>query len=177
MLNNKNKIFDFDETIISKMPINYEKMKKELQNILKCTNMDSMYDSINKYSENESVKKECYMLIDTYELDAINNVTINDCIMDMYLKSSYKIIVSRNGYIPIKYFFEKNNLPLPDFISCRDNCSNLKPNPEQINIIFNKFSNLNKNNIIIIGDSWHDIELAKNVGSCYLHPKNLLSEQ
>jgi HAD superfamily hydrolase (TIGR01549 family) len=162
--NEKNLIFDFDGTLISKMPINYEKMKKELQNILKCENMNSMYDAINKNSEHELVKKECYILIDKYELDAINHITINNDIMDMYLNSPYKIIVSRNGYIPIKYFFEKNNLPLPDFISCRDNCSILKPNTEQIDIIFSNFNNLNKNNIIIVGDSWHDIELAKNVG-------------
>ena len=50
----------------------------------------------------------------------------------------------------LRKFFIKNKLPLPDFICCRDNCVNLKPNLEQINIIFDKFNYLNKNNICIV---------------------------
>jgi HAD superfamily hydrolase (TIGR01549 family) len=164
---NKYKIFDFDGTIIDKMEIDYIKLKKELQNILQSDHIDFMYESI-KNSKNENIKNECYRLIDTYELDALNNAKIKKDIMDMYLNSFHKIIVSRNGSIPILSFFKNNNLTLPDFISCRDNCLNLKPHTEQIDIIFNYFNELNKDNIILIGDSWHDIELAKNIGCEYM---------
>lgn len=161
-------IFDFDGTLIRHMKIDYIKMKEELKNILKCDNMDSMYESIRTHSKTDFVKKECYDLIDDYELKALCNVEINSKIMDMYLSSPYKIVVSRNGLIPISSFFKTRNLPLPDFISCRDNCLNLKPNLEQIDVIFQKFNNLNKDNIIIVGDSWHDSELAKNIGCEFL---------
>jgi phosphoglycolate phosphatase-like HAD superfamily hydrolase len=168
-----NIIFDFDGTLITTMQIDYPKMKNELQKILQCENMNSMYESINIYSKNEKMKKDCYDLIDKYESDSLKHVKINNSIMEMYLKSKYKIIVSRNGITPITYFFKNNNLPMPDFISCRNNCIKLKPHQEQIDIIFNNFNQLNKNNITIVGDSWHDEELAKNIGCEFLN-SNLL---
>jgi histidinol phosphatase-like enzyme len=174
--NNKNNIFDFDGTLITHMNIDYVKMKNELKLILKCDNMDSMYESIRNHSKTDFVKKECYDLIDKYELNALYNVEINSKFMDMYLSSPYKIIVSRNGLIPITHFLKTRDLPLPDFISCRDNCLNLKPDTEQIDVIFQNFNNLNKDNIIIIGDSWHDSELAKNIGCEFLDvTKEMLS--
>jgi phosphoglycolate phosphatase-like HAD superfamily hydrolase len=72
--------------------------------------------------------------------------------------------LSRNGKKVINNLFTKYNLPLPDFISCRDNCTNLKPDLEQIEIILKKFNCLNKNNICIVGDSWHDEQLSKKIG-------------
>jgi HAD superfamily hydrolase (TIGR01549 family) len=158
-----NYIFDFDGTIIKTMCIDYTILKNDIKKILGIQrDLDSMYESINNFPEK---KQKCYELIDSYELNEINNyIIINKKILDLYIKSNYKIIISRNGLKVINYFFEKHNLPKPDFISCRDNCNYLKPNIEQINIILTKFPFLNKNNICIVGDSWHDKQLANNFG-------------
>jgi len=157
-----NYIFDFDGTIIKTMCIDYKTLKNDIKKILEIeteTDLHSMYETINNFPEK---KEKCYKIIDSYELNEINNIIINEEILNLYLKSNYKIIISRNGLKVINYLFEKYNLPKPDFISCRDNCNFLKPNIEQINIIISKFPFFNKNNICIVGDSWHDKQLANN---------------
>ena len=164
-----NYIFDFDGTIISQLNIDYCKLKNELKNILNYNNdVTPMFDKIIELSNNETQKQKCFKLIDKYEDDALNKIIINQKIINMYLNSKYKIILSRNGNRVINKFFQIYNLPKPDFISCRDNCSKLKPHLCQFNTIVQKFNNLNKDNIIMVGDSWHDEILAKNFGCQFL---------
>ena len=157
-------IFDFDGTIIETMNINYKKLKNELKEILNVNTITPMYEIINNHIEKKQI---CFNLIDKYEMNCLNQIKPKLDILDLYKKSPLKIILSRNGRQIIENFFKKNNLPLPDFICCRDNCINLKPNIEQINIIFKKFNYLNKNNICIVGDSWHDEQLSENIGCSY----------
>ena len=156
-----NFIFDFDGTLIETMNLDYIKLKHKLKNILKCEQITPMYEIINTHIDK---KKECYDLIDNFEIDYLSKIEIRKDIMNLYKNSKLKIILSRNGEKVINKFFIYNNLPMPDFISCRDNCIQLKPELEQIQIIFDKYKCLNKNNICIIGDSWHDEQLSKNVG-------------
>jgi HAD superfamily hydrolase (TIGR01549 family) len=152
-------IFDFDGTLVH-MDIDYNKMKKELENILD-KKIKFIYETINE--SNAEIKRKCYDLIDTYEIESLKKCKIKEDILHLYINSKYKFVLSRNGLKPILFFFKHYRLPEPDFISCRDNCNNLKPNPEQIDIIINKFPFLNYNNIVIIGDSWHDEELSTNI--------------
>lgn len=156
-----NFIFDFDGTLIETMDIDYTKLKYKLKDILQCEQITPMYQIINSYLYK---KQECYDLIDKFEIDYLSNIKIRKDIINLYKNSKLKIILSRNGEKVIKIFFTNNNLPLPDFISCRDNCIKLKPNSEQMQIIFDKYKFLNKNNICIVGDSWHDEELSKKIG-------------
>tara|TARA_B100000575_G_C23029328_1_gene592671 strand:- start:204 stop:695 length:492 start_codon:yes stop_codon:yes gene_type:complete len=156
-----NYIFDFDGTLIETMNLDYIKLKNKLKNILKCERITPMYEIINKHIDK---KQECYDLIDNFEIDYLSKIKIRKDVMKLYKESQFKLILSRNGEKVIRKFFISNNLPLPDFISCRDNCIQLKPDLEQINVIFNKFKYLNKNNICIVGDSWHDEELSKKIG-------------
>lgn len=154
-------IFDFDGTLIEKMNINYIKLKNELKNILKYDGeLTPMYEIINK--QPDSKKQECFKLIDKYEFDIIEDCKVNSKVLDIYKRMKYKIIMSRNGQCLIEHFFKNNNLSMPDFIACRDNCKNLKPHNDHLKIIFNSFSFLNKHNAVIIGDSWHDEQIAKN---------------
>lgn len=164
-----NYIFDFDGTIISKLNINYTKLKNELKHILNYDGeLTPMFDKINELSKDKFQKQKCFYLIDKYELEALKNIKINKEIIDIYLKSKYKIILSRNGNKVINKFFNDYQINKPHFISCRDNCTRLKPNIQQIEIIMHKFKDLNKNNITMVGDSWHDEKLAKNIGCQYL---------
>lgn len=163
-----NYIFDFDGTLISKLLIDYIEMKNKLKYILNYDGeLSPMIDKIYELSDNSNVIQKCFDLIDNYELMALDNYKINKDILDLYNESTLKIILSRNGRKVINKFFYKNNLIIPDFISCRDNCINFKPNIEQLEVIIDKYPQLNNNNIIIVGDSWHDKMLAKNYGCKY----------
>jgi len=154
-------IFDFDGTIIEKMKIDYQNLKNELKQILDVDNITPMYDIINKNLQKKDI---CFKIIDKYELEYLSKIKINKDILKLYQQSNPKIILSRNGSKIISEFLKKNNLEQPVFISCRDNCLNLKPHLEQIQIIFNTFKYLNKDNICIVGDSWHDKQISKNIG-------------
>jgi len=158
-------IFDFDGTIVS-MDIDYNKMKKELEIILG-TKIKFIYETIGENS-NYEIKRKCYDLIDEYEIESLKRCKIKEDILKLYIDSPDKFILSRNGLKPILFFFEYYGLPKPHFISCRDNCKYLKPNIEQIDIIIKNFSFLNYNNIVIIGDSWHDEQLAFNISCKYI---------
>jgi phosphoglycolate phosphatase-like HAD superfamily hydrolase len=165
-----NYIFDFDGTIISKLTIDYLKLKNQLKEILKCNEIDlsPMIDKIYEKTSNTITIKSCFDLIDKYENDALKESIINNDVIQLYLNSKYKIIVSRNGLSVIDNFFKLNNFPYPDLICCRDNCIKLKPNIEHIQLIFEQFKELNNNNVCIVGDTWHDKELAKNINCKYL---------
>lgn len=161
-----NYVFDFDGTLINNLDIDYTILKNDLKKILNIdTNIIPMYEIINQQPDKVM---ECYNLIDKYELESLNNIIINKNILNLYLNSNPKIIISRNGNKVISSFFKMNNIIEPDFISSRDNCKKLKPNIEQIEIVINKFPNLK--NICIIGDSWHDKKLAENYICSYYHP-------
>ena len=159
-------LFDFDGTIISKLDIDYIEMKRKIQDILGYTEeLSPMVDIINNLCENDHIKRElCFNIIDDYEIASSNNCTINSDILQLYNIANPKIIISRNGEKVIRHFFMQHNICFPDFISCRDNCKKLKPNIDQLYPIFNKYNFLTKDNIIIVGDSWHDELLSKNTG-------------
>ena len=150
-------IFDFDNTLITKLDIDYNKLKNKLKNILNNSEeLTPLFNKINLLAGNNEIKKKCYNLIDKYENDALEKSNIKNDIIDLYKSCNYKFIVSRNGRSVIKNIFYNYNITPPDFISCRDNCNNLKPNTEQIERIFKKYKFLNNSNITIVGDSWHD---------------------
>lgn len=164
-----NYIFDFDGTLISIMDINYIELKEKLQNILNTKNeLKPMIEKIYELSINNSIKKKCLNLIDDYEMNAINNCKVNNKILKLYNESKYKIIISRNGFKVIDFFFKNNNINYPDIISCRDNNIKLKPDLEQLQFIYNKISDLNNTNICIVGDSWHDEKMADNANCKFL---------
>lgn len=165
-------LFDFDGTIVESLNINYDEMKIKLKEVL-CFEgeLKPMFDIIMHLCYNNNVlKKKCFDIIDEYEINALLKCNgVNDNIIDIYNKSKYKIIISRNGEKVISAFFHMYHLKQPDFISCRDNCYNLKPHVDQVTIIFEKFPFMNINNIVIFGDSWHDEELSRNINCKFIN--------
>lgn len=168
-------IFDFDGTIIDKLKIDYDEMKGKIKKILNYDGkLTPMFDKIINLSQNEQIKKKCFDLIDKYELKSIKSVKINKKIINLYEKSQYKFILTRNGVKVIELFVELYNISVPDFISCRDNNMKLKPHISHLNTIINRYKFLSKNNTIIVGDSWHDEKLCKDFGCDYLNVDALI---
>jgi len=165
-----NYVFDFDGTLITELKLDYVELKIKLKEILKFNGeLSPMIDKIYSLSNGDfEIINNCFKLIDNYEEKALENIKIKEDNIKLYLESKHKIIVSRNGFNVIDKFFKKNNIVYPDLICCRDNCKKLKPNIEHIQMIFNKFKELNNDNICIVGDSWHDKELSENIKCKFL---------
>lgn len=188
-----NYLFDFDGTLITALQIDYVKLKNELKVILETDNeITPMVEKIREYSkinnddnnDNDNNKIQikitnCFNLIDKYEIEALIHSKINYKWLDLYLNSNKKIIVSRNGLKVIDKFFKDNNLPYPDYISCRDNSTELKPSIKQLDflkshngLIINPDLSKDKSNLTLVGDSDIDSLLAKNYGISYLDVNN-----
>lgn len=167
-------LFDFDGTLVSKMQIDYNKMKDELKKLLEINESEDltpMFDKINqKTLNNKNLRIKCFELIDQYELHAINQCTVNKNVLKMYLNTKHKIIITRNGKSVVEHFLTHLNIPFPEVLACRDNVNNLKPNLDHIDPIKKKYHNFGDNakNILVVGDSWHDQELAKKIGCDFL---------
>lgn len=162
-------IFDLDGTLAN-FNIDYESMRNELKSFFKkygeTSEFSPLIQEIQKIStklNNPQIIKEAYEIIDKYELESLNDVKIIEKIAELYKKySSNKkiIILTRNGNKLVEAFLDKYHLPYPEFISSRDNCQNLKPDIEQFDIFYKKLF-LDKKGYLLIGDSYHDEELAK----------------
>jgi len=156
-------IFDFDGTLVEKLPIDYDAMRNELGMFFKTT--DSFCPLVDKV---RSFSTSGFSIIDKYEVLALENHIIKHDVLEMYNNEDIKIIISRNGSKVIKQFFEMNHLSQPDFIACRDNCIHLKPHIDHLEPIF---VYLGHRNVTIVGDSWHDKQLAHNAQCDYVFIK------
>ena len=156
-------IFDFDGTLVEKLPIDYNAMRNELGVFF--TTTDSFCPLVDKV---RSFSTSGFSIIDKYEVLSLNNHIIKQDVLDMYINEDIKVIISRNGLKVIEQFFEMNNLPQPDFIACRDNCLNLKPHVDHLAPVF---AFLGHRNVTIVGDSWHDKQLALNAQCDYVFIK------
>ena len=166
-------LFDFDKTLIN-LNINYADMRNDLKNYFMHKNLNSdfkpLIGEIERLSKNTSDMKksisECYDIIDKYEVDSINSSKINEEVLNLYKnlinKNLFVVIITRNGNKVVKSFLKKFNLPFPNLISSRDSGSKLKPNLEQFERIHN-ISKFNYEEYLLIGDSYHDEELAKKI--------------
>ena len=164
-----NYIFDFDGTLVTCLEINYDRLKKEIQEALHTQeDITPMFDKVVQLSSNSAMLRRCFDLIDAHELAALESANPNAKVLDMYLCSKYKIVLSRNGYKVIDQFFKTSDLPAPDFVSCRDNSDRLKPDVCQIETVLRLCPSLNKDSITIVGDSWHDELLSRNFGCRFL---------
>jgi phosphoglycolate phosphatase-like HAD superfamily hydrolase len=172
-----NYLFDFDGTLITELDINYSKLKNELAVILGVDKkITPMIEKIYEYAKNDlSAIQYCFNLINLYELRALLTSKIKEKVMNLYLSASPKIIVSRNGFKVIDKFFRMHNLPYPDYISCRDNNTYLKPSIKQLDFVPLMFPELerNKEMLTLIGDSDIDLQLANNYKISFINVKSI----
>lgn len=79
------------------------------------------------------------------------------------LQGTYKIaIFSRNSSKAISSFMHRHNFN-PDLVVGREDVARLKPDPEGISIILDKLG-VNPDETLMIGDTWHDLLVAKSAG-------------
>lgn len=161
-------VYDFDGTLITPLRIDYIALKSELGRLLNVADVTPILDVIYQHP---SKKDECFAILDRYECETLFASRSIEEVINMYLSSSPKIVVSRNGHAVISKFFIENRLPFPDFISCRDNCQYVKPNKYQIEHVRTFFPSIT--DVCVIGDSWHDKELARNSESLFFDVEQL----
>lgn len=165
-------IFDLDGTLAN-FPIDYTKMRNKIKKLFSKYELQSDFKpiipEIKRLSKNieKNIEEKAYKIIDKYEKKSVRKSTPNIKLINLYKnyhkKNKYIFIMTRNGEAMVLDFLKKYKLPNPNLISSRNNCINLKPNEEQFNIIYEKFKD-KKSKYLLIGDSFHDEELAKRVG-------------
>lgn len=171
-------IFDFDGTVVNKLETDYSSMKSELRELYDVDNkFYPLIDTIVNLSNGREDIYKAFEIIDKYEL--MNNIVIKEevvsFIKELYSNNIKVGILSRNGRKIIDIFLNKTGLLdiINDKISSRDDAySFLKPNKKHFQDIQTKFNDKDNLNYTIIGDSFHDFELAKNSNCNYIDIKN-----
>ena len=171
-------LFDFDGTLVF-LPINYDRMRYKLKELFSQFGIksdfhpliDSIEDSLLKL-ENVSkplakvIKEKVYSIVDEEELKSIENAELaNDAkeVLSALKMNNKKIaIISRNGEKCITECISRLNITKPDLIVSRNDVNKLKPDPEHIMVAVNKFK-LKPSQVILVGDSYHDIECGKKL--------------
>lgn len=160
-------ILDFDGTLYH-LDIDYNKLREELKSYLKTDRpLVPLIDCIKKIVRGDDELDGAFEIIDRYEIKGFENGHIIQGTIELlhfFKKRDIKyFIMTRNGKKVVKTFFDKYKIDMPLEIASRDNIKNLKPDPEHINYILDKFR-LNKEECIIIGDSNHDANIGNISG-------------
>jgi HAD superfamily hydrolase (TIGR01549 family) len=158
-------LFDFDGTLVTTLRIDYNQLKSIICDKLNIISATPMIDAIYMHSSSPT---DIFKIIDKYECDALLNSIPRESIIELYKNTSPRIIITRNGKSVVELFFKTYKLPLPDFISCRDNCRFMKPDICHLKHAISEFPLLVPSNIVMVGDSWHDEEVARNFGCNFM---------
>jgi HAD superfamily hydrolase (TIGR01549 family) len=182
-------LFDFDGTIVKNLQIDYDKIRNNLNSFFKEFNIDIIFrpllNNINycinmlkeRGFDEEEIKRKVFAIIDEEEIKAIENAELQPFIKELLIKLKDKnikiIIITRNGSPVVEKLFEKFNLPSYYFIASRSNIKlkNIKPNVEHINFTVEN-TKINKSNIVLIGDTFHDTEVGEKAGIYTIAYKN-----
>lgn len=172
-------LFDFDGTIVEELNIDYSAIKAELCNLFNTKqNFSPLIDSIVNISKTEDSIRDAFDIIDKYELKS--NPVINKEVLSFIIELNFhniKVgIITRNGRKLIDTFLDNNDLTniIDNKISSRNDAYKfLKPNKKQFEVIRENFNVYESSNYTIIGNSYHDYELAKNCECNYIDVKIL----
>ncbi len=175
-------ILDLDGTIV-RLPIDYPAMRNVLHQHFLEYGIDKEFRPLYKtiqdcletiktgVSEHESRKafQTAMNIIERYELESIDRCELlegaDDFIKKMKQREKKIIIFSSNTKKCIEGALIKFDLnDYIDMIISVDDVKKLKPSIEGISIITQIFD-VNPNDIVLIGDTTHDMEAAKKFGS------------
>lgn len=95
------------------------------------------------------------------ELASVDDIYLSKTNFDILneLRKSYKLaIFSRNLHITAETFIKESGGP-EMFIVGRDDTQKIKPDPEGLRLISEHFET---KRLIMVGDSWHDVQAARN---------------
>jgi len=172
-------VFDLDGTL-AKFPIDYDSMRGELKELFIKSGKESSFkpliQEIRRLAEeigDENILQEAFKIIDKYEEKAVKNSQLIGNTIEFYNKCMEKgietAILTRNGKKMVNLFLSKYNLKKPKVICSRDDSVLLKPDPAQFEIIEKK-TNFKKEEYLLLGNSEHDRELARNVSIRFINP-------
>lgn len=156
------RVFDFDGTLVETLLIDYDAMRRDLRAQFHVSEdpFRPLVDSIRRLGGDFSI-------VDEYEMKAVSSCVPKRDVLEMYQVEKHHVVVSRNGKMCIDRFFELYpEYPAPDLIACRDNCVHLKPHVGHLAPVF-AFLGPDVP-ITVVGDSWHDEQLAKNASCGYI---------
>lgn len=152
-------IFDFDGTLFD-LKIDWARAKKELQ-VEEGESMGQAIDRHKSTGNHGPLNK-----LTTIEHSAIEVGQLSEDVKSalIILQNKYKIaIFSRNSGSAIRELIGNSGLKV-DYIVGRDEVKKLKPDPEGIYLILNRFS-ISPEEAIIIGDTSHDQLVASASGT------------
>lgn len=165
--------FDLDGTLAN-FPIDYNSMREELRLFF---SSDSDFSPIireitNLSDNNPELVEQAYRIIDKFELRSVSKCAPIWKTIEMY-KSTHSsekntVIITRNGRALVSEFLNFVNIPNPDLICSRDEVEILKPDISHFQYVIENIDAA-PHRCLIIGDSYHDSELANNCGANFLH--------
>lgn len=174
-------LFDFDGTLVY-LPIDYASARRRLKELFSRFGvksnfhplLESIEDSLSELGNKglpktsvKEIRRKAYAIINDEERLSVKSARLVDqaretlaAIKEKRLKFA---IVSRNGTECIKKCISKLDIPEPDLVVAREDIKKLKPDPQHLTVALKKLR-LKPDEVIMVGDSRHDIAAGKGVG-------------
>jgi HAD superfamily hydrolase (TIGR01549 family) len=152
-------IFDFDGTLHT-LPIDWQKMREAAGIADSKESLGDAIERLKKEKQTQTLQK-----ITQVEEQSLAGEKLELAIKQtlQMLQSKFKVaILSRNSSIVIEAFLRANDIA-PIYTVGREDVDKLKPNPSGINIILQHF-NVQTSETILVGDTFHDVEVARRSG-------------
>lgn len=161
-------VFDFDGTIFH-LDIDWDKLRQDLN----LTKKDS--PSIGQHIQRLNSARHADLDIFTKaELKAVGEKRLDQSIQNvlrlLILRGFRLAILTRNSRRAVEKVLSNSNLAI-DFIVGREDVDLLKPDPEGLEVILNHFK-LKPHQVVLVGDTFHDLEAAKARGLASVIVKN-----
>lgn len=152
-------VFDFDGTLFD-LEVNWRDLRERLGL--------GEHDSIGDYIADNRGDEDVLSVLSSCELDAAGSRVIDKPIADT-LKSIHDngvdiAILSRNCKEVIKGVLDRSGLGFDIYTISRDDVSKDKPDPEGMENILKHFSVDDRGSVFMVGDTYHDVQLAANSG-------------
>ncbi len=156
-------IFDLDGTLFQ-LDIDWPALKKRISDEMggKEINYDELLQTATPGEANKIID-----IIDKTELEGALSGYVLPGVVEVLSEISkhYKLaVVTRNGKAAAAKALEKITSGYEVIIVARDDVQNLKPHPEAMELALKKLG-LAPNEIVVVGDTIHDVEAAKAVGA------------
>lgn len=153
-------IFDLDGTLVD-LPVDWVKVKK-LVNKGPKQSLGKRVEELIKANDSKALEQ-----IKKHEIAALKRTIVDPTVKGVLntLKQDHSIaILTRNSRHAAEEFLQMHDIdPKQYFIIGREDTSRLKPHPEGMLLILNKFK-VKPSETVLVGDTRHDIELAETAG-------------
>ena len=169
--------FDLDGTL-AEFPIDYDSMREELRLFFSSeSSFSPIIAEITRLSgKDPHLLAGAYRIIDKFELQSVSKCVQLTKTISMYnstIKSKKSTaIITRNGRALVSEFLNYAKIPYPDLICSRDEVEILKPHKSHFQYVIDNID-VEPSSCLIIGDSYHDRELAENCGTKFLHVNDI----